>query len=152
MKHWNFFSSFFKFGQRCQLHIFCMAGEGDTLQFSLLFFSSTIYNLTKYATKSPRQMPYRVSSPGPLPRPCACNTPLAPPKGSHGHNSLAYVKLWRPSSAPAAPQCSGPGGAAVPLYYRIHTGTDFLFLLRTLNRKVCSRRASDVQSYRFIYW
>ena len=53
--------------------------------------------------------------PGPFPRPRVCSIPPAPPKGSHGHHPPAYHTHQRPSSAPAAPQCSGSGGAALPV-------------------------------------
>ena len=51
----------------------------------------------------------------PFPRPRVCSIPPAPPQGSHGHHPPAYHTHQRPSSAPAAPQCLGPGGAALPV-------------------------------------
>ena len=146
MKHCHFFSSFFKFGQRCQLHIFCMAGEGDTLQFSLLFLIPlfiTLQNMQRSLLDKCRTGSVR---PGPFQDPAHAIPPSPLPRGPMATTHSRTLNFGGHLVPP--PRRSARGLAGLLFLFIIHT--DFLFLLRTLNRKVCSRRASDVQSYRFV--
>ena len=123
-------------------------GEGDTLQFSLLFLVPlfiTLQNMQRSLLDKCRTGSVR---PGPFQDPAHAIPPSPLPRGPMGTTHSRTLNFGGHLVPP--PRRSARGLAGLLFLFIIHT--DFLFLLRTLNRKVCSRRASDVQSYRFIYW